>query len=78
MELRELIAREGMILTNGEAYGKSITLGKNDNPDNWHEITEEEYETILTAELETDTVVEIGCDHQAAIDSKNTTEEAEV
>lgn len=42
-----LYADEGMVLTNGEAYGKEIYLGKNDKPENWHEITEKEYEEIL-------------------------------
>ena len=43
MELKTIIASDGMILTNGETYGKSITLGNNDSQDNWYEITEEEY-----------------------------------
>lgn len=43
MGLKVLVASEGMVLTNGEAFGKSITLGKNDSVDNWHEITEEEF-----------------------------------
>lgn len=47
IELRKLTAAEGMTLTNGEVYGKEIYLGKNDSPDNWHEITDAEYETIL-------------------------------
>lgn len=47
IELRKLTAAEGMTLTNGEAYGKEIYLGKNDSPDNWHEITDAEYEKIL-------------------------------
>lgn len=47
MELKTITASEGMILTNGEAYGKSITLGSNDSQENWHEITEKEYESIL-------------------------------
>lgn len=47
MELKNITAREGMLLTNGEAYGKSITLGNNDSQDNWHEITEEEYQRIV-------------------------------
>ena len=51
IELRKLTAADGMVLTNGEAYGKEIYLGKNDSPDNWHEITDAEYETIL-AEIE--------------------------
>jgi hypothetical protein len=50
MELKTITANEGMILTNGEAYGKSITLGNNDNKDNWYEITEEEYTAILQEE----------------------------
>ena len=50
MELKVLTASEGMVLTNGEAYGKSITLGKNDSAENWHEITEAEYEVILQTE----------------------------
>ncbi|MBQ5678206.1 MAG: hypothetical protein IIV47_05000 [Clostridia bacterium] len=37
-----LKADEGMTLTNGEAFGKVVYLGKNDSPDNWHEITDEE------------------------------------
>lgn len=42
-----LKADEGMILTNGEIYGKVIALGKGDSADNYHEITEEEYQKIL-------------------------------
>lgn len=47
IELRKLTASSGMVLTNGEAYGREIYLGKNDSPDNWHEITEAEYQAIL-------------------------------
>ena len=49
IELTEIKAAENMVLTNGTAYssvGGSIYLGINDNPDNWHEITEEEYNEI--------------------------------
>ncbi len=46
MELKTIIANEGMILTNGEVCGKSISLGVNDSRDNWYEITEEEYAQI--------------------------------
>ena len=33
-----------MVLTNGETYGTEVYLGTGDSVDNWHEITEEEYE----------------------------------
>ena len=46
IELIKLTASEGMVLTNGEAYGKEIYLGCNDRPDNWSEITDAEYEEI--------------------------------
>ena len=45
--IRKLTASEGMTLTNGEVYGKQIYLGVNDSPDNWHEITDEEYAHIM-------------------------------
>ncbi len=48
IELRKLTASDGMVLTNGEAFGKEIYLGINDSPDNWHEITDEEYEKIFS------------------------------
>lgn len=41
-----------MVLTNGEAYGKTIYLGINDKPENWYEITDEEYEEILKEQEE--------------------------
>ena len=37
-----LKAEDGKILTNGEAFGKVVYLGRNDSADNWHEITDEE------------------------------------
>lgn len=43
----KLTATDGYVLTNGEAYGKEIYLGCNDKPENWHEITDAEYEEIL-------------------------------
>lgn len=43
-----LIAEEGMMLTDGTNFGKIIYLGKNDNPDNYWEITEQEYMAIVT------------------------------
>ena len=46
IELRRLVASEGMVLTNGEVYGKEIYLGCNDKPENWSEISDEEYEQV--------------------------------
>lgn len=43
-----LFADEGKVLTNGESYGTHIYLGENDDPENWHEITEEEHNKILS------------------------------
>lgn len=45
-----LNANEGMILTNGEIYAKIIELGDWDSPDNYREITEEEYNALMTEE----------------------------
>ena len=49
--LRKLTADEGMVLTNGEAYGKVIYLGIYDSAENWHEITDGEYAQILAAQV---------------------------
>jgi hypothetical protein len=50
IELRKMTASDGMVLTNGEAYGKEVYLGKNDSAENWHEISQEEYDEILAAQ----------------------------
>lgn len=47
MKQKKLIATDGMILTNGEIYGKEIFLGKGVNADDFHEISQEEYEKII-------------------------------
>ena len=39
-------AGEGKILTDGEVYGRTIYLAKNRSPEEFHEITEAEYEEI--------------------------------
>lgn len=42
IQLTQLIASEGMVLTNGEIYSTSVYLGINDSPSNWYEIPEED------------------------------------
>jgi hypothetical protein len=43
IEKNILKADEGKVLTNGETFGTTIYLGKNDSADNWHEVDESEY-----------------------------------
>lgn len=38
----KLIADEGMMLTNGEAFGKTVYLATGDDGSGWSEISEEE------------------------------------
>lgn len=40
------------MLTNGNAYAVEVDLGVGDSPENWHEITIEEYAAILEKENE--------------------------
>lgn len=50
IKLRELKPSKGMALTNGETYSAPDTpiyLGVNDSPDNWREITTEEYNKAI-------------------------------
>lgn len=53
MDRVKLIATDGMVLTNGETYGKEVFLGTGDSTDNWWEITEEEYSKIAEEETAT-------------------------
>ena len=55
--VRKLTADEGKVLTNGEAYGKEIYLGIYDSAENWHEITDDEYEAIMAARVPDDAPV---------------------
>ncbi len=51
----QIVADKGKVLTNGEAYsteGGYITLGVNDKPDNWYEITAEESKRLQNEENE--------------------------
>ena len=56
--LRKITASYGMVLTDGETFGKEIYLGINDSEANWREITDAEYEKIV-AEQEAEIGVEI-------------------
>ena len=49
-ENNTLIAKEGYTYTNGETFGKTVSLGIYENPDNWWEITEEEYQALKALE----------------------------
>lgn len=51
--INKIIADEGMILTDGDSYGRVVYLGKEDRAENWHEITEERYQEILKEQEET-------------------------
>ena len=53
MKIRNIIyAEEGMVLTNGEIYGKEIYLAEGVLPDTFYEITEAEYETVCALQME--------------------------
>ncbi len=52
IELIKITASEGKWLTNGDTYSKEVYLGVNDSVDNWHEITEAEYNEILKRQEE--------------------------
>ena len=44
--VNKIVADDGMILTDGETYGKVIFLGAGRSADEFHEITEEEYNKL--------------------------------
>lgn len=47
IKITKITANSGMVLTNGKVFSKEVYLGKFDKPENWHEITEAEYEEIV-------------------------------
>lgn len=50
MERNVIEASEGMILTDGRIYGSKIYLAEGVSPENFKEITKEEYNLILKEE----------------------------
>jgi len=48
VERKVLYADEGKYLTDGEVYGKVIFLSETDDTTNYTEITDEQYEQIMT------------------------------
>lgn len=70
----KLEASEGMTLTNGESYGKTVYLGANDSVENWHEITDEEAETLIEAQRQVDEEERLRAEQQereAVYDAEN-------
>ena len=47
-----LYADDGMILTDGENFGRIVHLAVGADASKWHEITNEEYEALLKAKEE--------------------------
>lgn len=45
----KLTAAEGMMLTDGETFGKEVYLAPGDSPDNWQEITKAEAQERMDA-----------------------------
>ena len=48
----KLTASEGMVLTDGESFGKEVFLAEDADQSKWHEITDAEYETILNEQTQ--------------------------
>ncbi len=46
----KLTASEGMVLTDGENFGKEVFLAEDADPTKWKEITQAEYDAILESE----------------------------
>ena len=57
--LTKLVASDGMMLTDGQSFGKEIYIGKGSDPSVWREVSEAEA-SELQAALETQRVTEEG------------------
>ena len=52
MDRKVLIAKDDMWLTDGNGFYKEVALGDWDSPDNYREVSKEEYEKMLEADAE--------------------------
>ena len=59
MERIVLKAREGYVYTNGTDYGKIIYLASGKSPNDYYEITEEEYNKILEEQAKNDLMLAV-------------------
>lgn len=50
----KLTAADGMVLTDGELYGREIYLAADADPESYREITEAEYERLEAQKAETE------------------------
>lgn len=48
----KLTASEGMVLTDGESYGREVFLAEGADAKEWHEIKQEDYDEILKEQQE--------------------------
>ena len=46
-QLTKLTANDGMVLTDGTNFSKSVLLREGESPENWTEITEEYYHRLM-------------------------------
>lgn len=51
-----IYADEGKILTNGTTYGTQIFLAEGESPEDYHEISKEEYESLTAEKPEEETL----------------------
>lgn len=67
--IKKLVAQDGMWITNKEetTFAKVMYLGSGDSTDNYHEMTNEQYQTRL-AELDANAQAEINTEIQDNVD----------